>query len=113
MQEKKIRAEMIEEGEDENDLTSSKTTSNIDREDIQRKLHQIKGKARKKTQAEIEGSGLFRRKSGNRINTIEKRHPNNGEVMEKTVTEADVGAVKWRRTGVYTFSGHAKKEKKI
>lgn len=33
--------------------------------------------------------------------------------MEKIVAEADVGADKWRRTGVYTFSGDTKKEKRI
>ena len=113
MQEKEIRAETIEEGEDENDLTSSETVGNIDSEAIQRKLRQIKGKARKKARAEIEGSGLFQRKSVHRMDAIEKRHPDIGEVMEKIVTEADVGADKWRRTGVYTFSGDTKKEKRI
>ena len=51
MQEKEIRAEMIEEGEDENDLTSNETADDIDREAIRIKLCQIKDKARKKAQA--------------------------------------------------------------
>ena len=29
------------------------------------------------------------------------------------VREADVGADKWRRTGVYTFTGMTKKEKRM
>ena len=113
MQEKEIRAEMIEEGKDENDLTSNETVDDIDREVIQVKLRQIKDKARKKAQAEIEGSGLFQRKSVHRMDAIEKRPPDIGEVMEKMVAEVDVGADKWWRTGVYTFSGDIKKEKRI
>ena len=33
--------------------------------------------------------------------------------MENIVREADVGADKWRRTGVYTFTGDTKKEKRM
>lgn len=104
---------MIEKGEDENDLSSNETVDDNDREAIQIKLSQIKDKARKRAQAKIEGSGLFQRKSAHRMDAIEKRHPDIGEVMEKMVPEADVGADKWRRTSVYTFSGDTKKEKRI
>ena len=113
MQEKETRAEEIAEEVDENDLAPSETMNNINEEAIQQKLQQIKDKARKKAQAEIETCGLFKRKTGNRMDSIDKRHPDIGEVMEKIVAEADVDADKWRRTGVYTFSGDTKKEKRI
>lgn len=114
MLEKETRAETIDEEDNENDLPGNETiTSNINDEAIQQKLKQIKDKARKKACAEIQATGLFRKKSASRMDAIHKRHPDIGEVMEKIVAEADVGADKWRRTGVYTFSGDTKKEKRI
>jgi hypothetical protein len=46
------------------------------------------------------------------MDPIHKRHPDIGKVIEKIVSEADVGSDKWRRIGVYTFSGYTKKGKK-
>lgn len=47
MQEKEIRAEMIEEGKDENDLTSNETVDDIDREAIQIKIAPDKRQSKK------------------------------------------------------------------
>ena len=65
-------------------------------------------------EVEIESKGLYgRRKSSERTNSVLFRHPDIGLVMENIVKEADVGADKWRRTGVYTFTGDTKKEKRM
>ena len=108
---KETRAETIDD-EDDN-IPKNETSTPIDGEAIKRKMRQIKDKARKKACAEIQATRLLCTKSGSRMDAIHKRHPDIGEVMEKIVAAADVGADKWRRTGVYTFSGDTKKEKRI
>ena len=60
MQEKEIRAEMIEEGEDENDLTSNETADDIDREAIRIKLCQIKDKQERRRKLKYRDLVYFR-----------------------------------------------------
>lgn len=45
------------------------------------------------------------------MDTIKKRPPDIGKVVEKIVAEANVSAYKWQWTGVYTYLGETKKEK--
>lgn len=111
MLEKETRMDMID-GDDDTD-DDDYCDVNADDQKIHQKLRQIKDKCRKRAQAEIAASSILKRKTTTKINTVEKRHPDIGEVMEKIVSDADVGADKWRRTGVYTFSGDMKKEKRI
>ncbi|KAK3754306.1 hypothetical protein QZH41_006635 [Actinostola sp. cb2023] len=113
MLEKETRSEIIGERENDEEWNVETPAENVVEEKIKRKLWQIKDKSRKKAQAEIEAASLFHKKSATRMDAIDKRHPDIGEVMEKIVADADVGADKWRRTGVYTFSGDLKKEKRI
>jgi len=110
MLEKETRSEIIGERENDEEWNVETPAENVVEEKIKRKLCQIKDKSRKKAQAEIEAASLFHKKSATRMDAIDKRHPDIGEVMEKIVADADVGADKWRRTGVYTFSGDLKKE---
>lgn len=57
--------------------------------------------------------GLFgKRKSNPNTNSVLARHPEIGEVIESIVKNADIGADKWQRTGVYTFSGDIRKKRK-
>ena len=91
MLEKEAQAETIDEEDNENDLPGNEmSTSKINEEAIQQKLKQIKDKGRKKA------TGLFHKKSASRMDAIHKRHPDIGEVMEKIVAEADIGADKWQ-----------------
>jgi len=110
MLEKETRTEIIDVDDDNDDDDESDV--NTDDLKIHQKLRQIKDKCRKRAQAEIAASSILKRKT-TQINAVEKRHPDIGEVMEKIVSDADVGADKWRRTGVYTFSGDMKKEKRV
>ena len=78
------------------------------------KLKLIKDKGKKRAKDEIEMRGLNgKRKSSKSAQSVLSRHPDIGEVMEQIVREADVGADKWRRTGVYTFTGDTKTEKRM
>ena len=83
-------------------------------ETVKRKLKLIKDKGKRRAQVEIAMNELYlRKKPTENVNSIERRHPDIGEVMENIVKAADVGADKWCRTGVYTFTGNRKMEKKM
>ena len=101
-----------EETSDEDDNCS--VHSSMDEETVKRKLKLIKDKGKRRAQAEIALNELYlRKKPIENVNSVERRHPDIGEVMENIVKAADVGADKWRRTGVYTFTGNRKIEKRM
>lgn len=69
-------------------------------------------KGKRLAKANIEMRGLNgKRKCSKHVQSVLSRHPEIGEVMEEFVREADVGADKWCRTGVYT--GDTKTEKRM
>lgn len=71
-------------------------------------------KGKRLAKANIEMRGLNgKRKCSKHVQSVLSRHPEIGEVMEEFVREADVGADKWCRTGVYTFTGITKTEKRM
>ena len=53
------------------------------------------------------------KKSGNRVNKILAECPNIGKVIEDFVSECNIGADSWRRTGVLTFDGNCKLPQKV
>ena len=52
-------------------------------------------------------------KSSKRMSTIVTMFPDIGKVIEKFVKENNVGADRWRRTGVLTFYGNTNVGKKV
>ena len=80
---------------------------------VKNKLKQIKDKARKRVKVDIAKEKLLKRKTRTSSKSIEKVYPDIGKVMESFAESCDIGADKWRRTGVYTFSGDPKKEKRL
>lgn len=98
--------------EDDDGGALSGILSEEELEKVRKNLKRINSKAKRLARAEIESEGLHKlRKPFERSNTVLTRHPDIGEVMENMVKESDVGADKWRRTGVYTFTGETKREK--
>lgn len=91
--------------DDEIELENKKT--------ISKKLNRIKDSARKRAKEEIEFNRFMRKKVTPSTKTIIKTYPNIGKVIENFVEECDIGADKWRRTGVYTFSGDIKNTKRV
>ncbi len=109
-----IVAETASDDDDDDGEALSCVLGEEELEKIRRNLKRIKYKAKRLAKAEIEAEGLHKlRKPFERSNTVLSRHPDVGEVMENMVKESDVGADKWRRTGVYTFTGETKREKKM
>jgi hypothetical protein len=84
-----------------------------ERERITNKLHKITDKFRKKAKQEIVQQRLLQKKISRSTKTIIETYPDIGEVIENIVQESEVGADRWRRTGVYTFTGDPKKTKRI
>ena len=62
---------------------------------------------------EIEEKRFLRKRISKSTKTILNKYSDIGEVIENIVQESDVGADRWRRTGVYTFSGDIKSSKRI
>ena len=103
--------EIVYESSDDDKVEEEQT---MDEETVKRRLKLIKDKGKRRAKCEIEENGLFgKRKSTPCSNSVIGRHPDIGEVIENFVKNADIGADKWRITGVYTFSGDTKKEKKM
>ena len=57
---------------------------------------------------ETEQRRFLRKKISKSTKTIIDEYNDIGDVIEKIVKESDVGADRWQRTGVYTFSGDIK-----
>ena len=95
--------------------SSGKETSTVlsDTDAISKEPHKIKDKSRKRAKEEIKVSGLLRKKISTSTKSIIKTFPDIGDVIEKFVESCDIGADKWRRTGLYAFSGDVKKTKRV
>lgn len=78
-----------------------------------KKLNRIKDNSRKKAKEEIALNRFMRKKVTPSTKTIIKTYPNIGKVIEAFVEQCDKGADKWRRIGLYTFSGDVKNTKRV
>ena len=71
-----------------------------------RRMHRYKAKKL------AERNFLARRKS-KQVQSIVTRFPDIGEVIEMYVSECNIGADAWRRTGILTFDGNIKIREKV
>ena len=79
---------------------------------ISQKVKQLKINARRKAAQRIAEARFLRRKRGKNVGKILKECPDIGSTIENYVKSAGVGAESWRRTGILTFDGNRKVEKK-
>lgn len=93
--------------------TSGDKGSVSNSQSIKNRLTKIRDRFRKKMTKEIQVNRFLRKKITRPTKTILNQFPDIGEVIERIVEESDVGADRWRRTGVYTFSGNPKKSKRM
>ena len=82
------------------------------RDIISQKVKQLKRNARRKAARRIAEAKFLRRKRGENVGKILKGCPDIGSTIENYVKSAGVGADTWRRTGILTFDGNRKVEKK-
>ena len=98
--------EIVEEVSSGDELEGNDGDEELDESKLLAKLKQIKDEGKKRAKDEIEMRGLNGKwKSTKNAQSVLSRYPDIGEVMEQIVREADIGADKWRQTGVYTFTG--------
>ncbi len=53
------------------------------------------------------------RNRSKRVNSILKLFPDTGKAVESFVADSNIGADAWRRTGMLTFDGNLKLDKKV
>ena len=62
---------------------------------------------------EIASERIMRKKVPKNVKSVISKFPDIGQQIEKIVEDANIGADRWRRTGMYTFTGDIKKEKHL
>ena len=80
---------------------------------IAKKRKNLLQKFRRRKARVIAERRLLCRSVSKKMNTILDRFPNIGSEIESYVRSCDIGADKWRRTGVLTFDGNLKVRKKV
>ena len=76
------------------------------RKAIQRRTRRLRAKA-------VAEQRFLSKKSSTRISRILSQCPDIGKVIESFVSEHNIGADAWRRTGVLTFDGNTRLPKKV
>ncbi|CAB4038415.1 Chromatin modification-related YNG2 [Paramuricea clavata] len=79
---------------------------------IMKRRAAIRRKAKRDIKKIAERRFLMRRRS-KRVGKILKDYPDIGKTIEEFVKNCGVGADAWRRTGIYTFDGNRRQEKKV
>ena len=79
---------------------------------IIQKIRNLRLGAKRKAAKKIAEERFLRRRRGKNVSKILKECPDIGQTIENYVTSAGAGADSWRRTGVLTFDGNRKVQKK-
>ena len=80
---------------------------------IQKRRKAIRKQKQRLVAKKISEQNFLRRKTSKREDTILKKYPDIGEKIEEFVRDQNIGADKWRRTGVLTFDGNVKSKQKV
>ena len=80
---------------------------------IQKCRKAIKLRTRRVKARIIAKERFLSRKVSKRVSKVKKECPDIGKTIEDFVSAGSVGADQWRRTGVLTFDGNVKVEKKV
>lgn len=79
---------------------------------IVQKIRNLRLGAKRKAAKKIAEERFLRRRRGKNVSKILKECPDIGQTIENYVKSAGAGADSWRRTGVLTFDGNRKVQKK-
>lgn len=79
---------------------------------IIQKIRNLRLGAKRKAAKKIAEERVLRRRRGKNVSKILKECPDIGQTIENYVKSAGAGADSWRRTGVLTFDGNRKVQKK-
>ena len=97
------------------DLASPMESKSLDemRDTLFRRIRSIRRHCRYLRAKAISNRNFLKRKSSKRLHCILQDYPDIGETIEKFVTDSNVGADSWRRTGILTFDGNLHVGKKV
>lgn len=80
---------------------------------VARKRKALKRKVQRLKNKRIAESNFLSHKRSKQITSVVEKFPDIGETIESFVSDANVGADAWRRTGVLTFDGNLKVKQKV
>ena len=80
---------------------------------ILKKRAAIRRKAKRDVKKKIAERRFLMRKRSKKVGKIVRECPDVGKTIEEFVEKCGVGADAWRRTGIYTFDGNRRLEKKV
>ena len=101
------------ESEDGEMWTQAATAAAEKRRIVEKQRIIVKRKLRRQRAKRIANSRFLCRKLSNTARGVVKKYPNIGKVIEAYVSERNVGADYWRRTGVLTFDGNRRIKEKV
>ena len=82
-------------------------------EAIKKERQKIKRRARYALKKKVAEERLLRRRTSRKVSRVSAECPDIGEVTECFVKESGCRADKWRRTGIMTFDGNVRVNKKV
>lgn len=80
---------------------------------IMKKRAAIHTKAKREIKKKVAEKRFLMRRRSKKVGKILRECPDIGKTIEKYVEKCGVGADAWRRTGIYTFDGNTRQEKKV
>ena len=107
-----ILSETESEDDGEEDVGEISNDS-LSEEEIKEKVRSIKELWRNKYKKKMTALQIMRRKMSKYTKTFLDRHPEVGTVMEEYAKSCDVGADRWRRTGMITLTGDTNDSKRL
>ena len=107
-----LNGEIVSESESDSAVPATMISSEV-KKLISKKRKNLLQKFRRRKAKIIAEKRFLSRSVSKRKNTIIDKFPNIGADIETFVRSCDIGADKWRRTGVLTFDGNVKVNKKV
>ena len=107
-----LNGEIVSESESDSAVPATMQSPEV-KNLIAKKRKNVLRKFKRRKAREIAERRLLSRSVSRRRNTIIDRFPNIGSEIESFVRSCDIGADKWRRTGVLTFDGNVRVNKKV
>ena len=107
--ERLVNGEVVTDSESDNpDLYNSKNKALA----IRKKIEALRRSAKRRYAKRIADKKYLQHKYSRKVQTITEKYPDIGTTIEQYVQDCNVGADAWRRTGVLTFDGNIKVQKK-
>lgn len=112
----KGQLEQMEQSDDFGSESDEEETENCHKQqnhDMQREVKLMRRRLKRQAARKVAEMRLLQRRQGKHVSKILRDCPDIGKSIEEFVKDNNVGADAWRRTGVLTFDGNRKRNKKV